>query len=139
MIGRLRHLDDTADLDDGLALGDQLLGGLALADDLFRRVPGAFHGRVPGPVWLDEVSHSPWTDSQGQSHMYQAGIRMLFLMRASGMALRKLIRTRSVAFLRFAAQREDEHAYRSRWRGPGARGSLTYFESDCRGVRFPQW
>ena len=50
VVGRLRHLDEAADVDDGLALGDQLLGGLELADDLLRRVPGAFHGRVPGLV-----------------------------------------------------------------------------------------
>jgi len=76
VVGRLCHLDDTADLDDGLALGDQLLGGLLLrrslrlelADDLLRRVPGAFHGRVPGPVWPDEDSHSPWTDCRGPHH-----------------------------------------------------------------------
>jgi len=58
----MRHLDDTADVGDGLALDDQLLGSFQLADDLLRRVPGAFHGRVPGPVWPDEDSHSPWTD-----------------------------------------------------------------------------
>jgi len=46
VVGRLRHLDDAADVDDGLALGDQLLGGLELADDLIRRVPGAFQGRA---------------------------------------------------------------------------------------------
>jgi hypothetical protein len=69
----MRHLDDSADLDDGLALGDQLLGGpllrrslrLELADDLLRSVPGGFHGRVPGPVRPDEDSHSPWTDKGG--------------------------------------------------------------------------
>jgi len=65
VVGRLRHLDDAADLDDSLALGDQLLGGLELADDLLRRVPGPFHGRVPGPVWPDEDSHSPWTGFRG--------------------------------------------------------------------------
>jgi len=69
VVGRLRHLDDAADVDDGLALGDQLLGGLELADDLLRRVPGAFHGRVPGPVWPDEDSHSPWTDLRGPRHL----------------------------------------------------------------------
>jgi len=44
VIRRLRHLDDAADLDNGLALCDQLLGALELADDLLRRMPGAFHG-----------------------------------------------------------------------------------------------
>jgi len=68
VVGRLPHLDDAADVDDGLALGDQLLSGLELADDLLRRVPGAFHGRVPGPVWPDEDSHSPWTDLRGPRH-----------------------------------------------------------------------
>jgi len=73
VVGRLRHFDDTAELDDGLALGDQLLGGFELADDLLRRAPGAFHGEVPGPVWLDEESHSPWTDLRGpgQCHVQQ--------------------------------------------------------------------
>ncbi len=49
VVVRLRHLDDAADLDDGPALGDQLFGGLELADDLLRRVPSPFHGEVPGP------------------------------------------------------------------------------------------
>ena len=68
VVGRLRHLDHAADVGDGLALGDQLLGGLELADDLLRCVPGAFHGEVPGPVWPDEDSHSPWIDCQGPRH-----------------------------------------------------------------------
>ena len=59
VVGRRRHLDDTTDLNDGLALGDQLLGGLELADDPRRRVPGAFHGRGTGPVWPAQRSHSP--------------------------------------------------------------------------------
>ncbi len=42
MVGRLRHLDDAADIGGGLALGDQLLGSFELADDLIRCVPGAF-------------------------------------------------------------------------------------------------
>jgi len=46
-------------------LGDQLLSGLELADDLLGCVAGSFHGEVPGPVWPDEDSHSAWTDSQG--------------------------------------------------------------------------
>jgi hypothetical protein len=28
-------------------------------------VADSFHGGVPGPVWPDEDSHSPWTDFQG--------------------------------------------------------------------------
>ena len=51
VVGRLRHLDDTADLRNGLALGDQLIGGFELADGLLRCVPVAFHVRVPGLVW----------------------------------------------------------------------------------------
>ena len=71
VVGRLRHLDDAADVGDGLALGDQLLGGLELADDLLRCVPGAFHGRVPGPVWPDEDPHSPWTGCRGPRHRHK--------------------------------------------------------------------
>ena len=69
MIRRLRHLDDAADLDDGLALGDQLLSGLELADDLLGCVANAFHGEVPGPVWPVEDSHSPWTNLRGPRHL----------------------------------------------------------------------
>jgi len=64
----LCHLDNTADLDDGLALGDQLLRGFQLADDLLGRVPGALHGYVSGPVWPDEYTHLPWTDFRGPRH-----------------------------------------------------------------------
>jgi hypothetical protein len=28
-------------------------------------VADAFHGEVPGPVWPDEDSHSPWTEFWG--------------------------------------------------------------------------
>jgi hypothetical protein len=65
VVSRLRHLEDAADVADGLALGNQLLGGLELADDLLGCVPGAFHGGVPGPVWPAEDSHSPWTGFWG--------------------------------------------------------------------------
>jgi len=68
VVGRLRHLDDAADVGDGLALGDQLLGGLEFADDLLRCVPGAFHGGIPGPAWPAEDSHSPWTGFRGPRH-----------------------------------------------------------------------
>ena len=47
MAGRLRHLDDTADLDDGLALSDHLFGGLELADDLLRCVLVRFMVKSP--------------------------------------------------------------------------------------------
>jgi len=57
VIRRLHHLDDAADPNYGLALGDQLLGGLELADDLLRRRPGPFHGELPDPVGPDEDSH----------------------------------------------------------------------------------
>jgi hypothetical protein len=43
-------------------LGDQLLSGFELADDLLGCVAGSFHGGVSGPVWPDEDSLSPWTD-----------------------------------------------------------------------------
>jgi len=44
---RLSHLDDSTDLEDGLALGDQLLRSFQLADDLLHRVPGVFMVRSP--------------------------------------------------------------------------------------------
>ena len=76
MVGRLRHSDHAADLSDGLALRNQLLGDswlrrslrLEHADDLLGCMPGAFHGEVPGPVWPDEDSHLPHTDSWGSRH-----------------------------------------------------------------------
>jgi hypothetical protein len=37
-------------------------------------VPGAFHGEVPGPVWPDEDSHSPWIDCQGPRHRHAVRI-----------------------------------------------------------------
>jgi hypothetical protein len=51
VVGGLRHLDHTAVIGDGFALGDQLLGGLERSDDLLRRVPRPFHAQVPSPVW----------------------------------------------------------------------------------------
>jgi len=68
VVRRLRHVDDTADVGDSLPLGDQLLRCFQLADDLLRRVPGAFHGQVPGPGWPAEDSHSPWSDFRGPRH-----------------------------------------------------------------------
>jgi hypothetical protein len=65
VVGRLRHLDDEADVDIGLAQGDQMLGDFELAEDQLGCVPGAFHGEVPGPVWPAVDSHSPWTGFQG--------------------------------------------------------------------------
>jgi len=43
----MTHLDDAADLDDAPVLGDQLLRGLELVDDLLRRIPGSFMVRPP--------------------------------------------------------------------------------------------
>ena len=51
MLCRLRHFDDAADAGNGLALSDQLLGGLELADDLLGCVPDEFHVGVPILVW----------------------------------------------------------------------------------------
>ena len=68
MVGRLGDLDRPADVGDGFALGDQLLSRLELADDLLGCVADAFHGGIPGPVWPDEDSHSPWTDLRGPGH-----------------------------------------------------------------------
>jgi len=55
VISRLRHLDHSADVGDGLALGNQLLGSFELADDLLGCMPGAFHGEVPGPLWPSDL------------------------------------------------------------------------------------
>ena len=82
MVGGLRHLDDATDVGDGLALGDQLLGGLLLrrslrldlADDLLGCVSGAFHGEVPGTVWPVDDSHSPWSDFRGPRQSPRQGI-----------------------------------------------------------------
>ncbi len=68
VVGRLSDLDGATDLGDSLALGDQLLRGIELADDLLSRVADRFHAGVPGPVWPDEDSHSPWIDFQGPPH-----------------------------------------------------------------------
>jgi len=62
--GRLGDLNGAADVGNGLALGDQLLSGFELADDLLSCVADSFHGGVPSPVWPDEDSHSTWTDFQ---------------------------------------------------------------------------
>ena len=77
VVGGLRYLQYSAGVCDGLALGKQLVSRsllrrslrLELADDLLECVTGAFHGGVPGPVWPDEDSHSPWTDFQGPGHL----------------------------------------------------------------------
>ena len=44
-----------ADVSDGFALGYQLIGRFELADDLLRRVPGAFHGEIPGLARPDRI------------------------------------------------------------------------------------
>jgi hypothetical protein len=61
----LGRFQGSTEVGDGLALGDQLLSGLELPNDLLGCVEGSFHAGVPGQVWPDEDSHSPWTDSQG--------------------------------------------------------------------------
>ena len=55
-------------------LGDQLLSGPELADDLRGCVPGAFYGRVHGPVWPAEVSHSHWTARQSPRQRRSYGV-----------------------------------------------------------------
>ena len=65
MVSRRGDLNGAADVGDGLALGDQLLSGFELADDLLGSVVDGFHGEVPGPVWPDEDSHSPWSNFRG--------------------------------------------------------------------------
>ena len=65
MVGRLSDVNRPTDVGDSLALSDQLLSDLELADDLLGCVADAFHGEVSGPVWPDEDSQSPWTDLRG--------------------------------------------------------------------------
>ena len=43
------HLNDSAEVGNSLALGDQLLSGFELADDPLRRVSDSFHSGDPGP------------------------------------------------------------------------------------------
>jgi len=47
LVGRRHNFYKRADLDDGLDLGDQLLVGLELGDDLLRSMPVVFLGRDP--------------------------------------------------------------------------------------------
>ena len=70
MVDRLRHLDHTADLSDGLGLGDQLLGCFELADDLLWSVADSFNREVLGPAWPVEDSHSPWIDFRGPRQFF---------------------------------------------------------------------
>ncbi len=65
MVGGLGDRQGSKHIDKGLALGDQLLIGFELADDLLGWVTGSFHNGDPGPVWPEEDSHSPCTDFQG--------------------------------------------------------------------------
>ena len=62
--------DGSANVGDSLALGDQLLSGFELADDLLSCVADLCHGEDPSPVWPDEDSHSPWSDFQGPCQRY---------------------------------------------------------------------
>jgi len=68
VVGGLGDFENSAGVRNCLALSKQLVSRFELADDLFGYVPGAFHGGVPGPVWPDEDSHSPWTDFWGPRH-----------------------------------------------------------------------
>ena len=45
-------------------------GGLEIADDQLGCVPGAFQTGVPGQVWSNEDSHSPWTGFRGTHHAH---------------------------------------------------------------------
>jgi len=69
VVARLGHLNGPLDVGDALAVGDQLLSGSELADDLLGCVMDAFHGEVPCPVWPDEDSHSPGNEFLGPHHL----------------------------------------------------------------------
>ena len=55
----MRRLQRTAGVGVGLALGDQLLRGLEITDDLIGCVANSLQGGAPGRVWADEGSPSP--------------------------------------------------------------------------------
>jgi len=67
VIGGLRHLQCTAEIGYGLTVGRQLLNGFEPENNLQGCVADSLHGGVPGPVWPDEDSHSPWTNSKAPS------------------------------------------------------------------------
>jgi hypothetical protein len=48
-----------------LALDNQLVSRFQFVDDLHRCVVGSCHAGVSGPVWPDDDSQSPRTDSRG--------------------------------------------------------------------------
>jgi len=50
VVGRLSDFKDATNVSNGLALGQQLLSGFELADDLLGGMAGSFHGGVPGLV-----------------------------------------------------------------------------------------
>ena len=54
MVGGLGDLEDTADVGNGLALGNQLISRFELAVDLLKCEDSSFHDGVPGPAWPDE-------------------------------------------------------------------------------------
>jgi hypothetical protein len=63
------QFDGTANVDNGLDLGDQLLDGFELADDVLGCLPGALNARVSGPGWADEGFYSPWNNLQGPAQL----------------------------------------------------------------------
>ena len=78
VVGGLKTLQGSANVGDGLALGNQLLRGLELADDLLGCLSGSLHGGVPRPVWPDEDSLSRRTDFQGPRQWeHESGDRKL--------------------------------------------------------------
>ena len=79
MIDRLHDLDETANIGNGLGLGDQLLRSFELADDRLGSVADTLRGEGPGRAWPDEDSHAPWTNVQG------------YLIRAEGSCVRSTV------------------------------------------------
>lgn len=67
MVGRLGHFNETADFDEEHALGDELLGGFELTDDLLGCMPGTFNGQNPSKSGM-MGSHQPWIDHRGPRH-----------------------------------------------------------------------
>jgi len=68
VVGGQEDLENSAGVHNCLGLSKPLVSRFELANDLFRSVPGSLRGEVPGPVWPDEDSQSPWNTSKGPRH-----------------------------------------------------------------------
>lgn len=82
----MRNLDGAANVENGLALGDQLVRSFDMANDLIGCVADSFHGGVPEPVRPDEGSHTvdqfsgatPVLKNEGPNLCYRTWLLRLF-------------------------------------------------------------